>query len=233
MNPSEIIRGLEENWDPGIVICKDFLAQRGLTLLDHPETILARCTSESVTNASEAQFVLATILWTGMLGTVDRREAVKWCCQAAEAGYLPALTMLAGFYQSGAPGIAVDITQALRLLQQAASSGYAPAFGYLATAYLHGLGVHEDRKRGLAYLRQAAEAGHVLSQCELGVQLMQSGDSVLVVEGVQWLRAAADKGLSTAHNMLAEIFETGVPGVTPNHIEAERHREAARMLEED
>jgi len=231
MERSEILKGLTESRDPGIEICQKFLAARDLGLNDEAHATQARCRSEADAGSSEAQFVLATLLWTGLLGITDRETAVTWCNRAANSGYAPAQTMLSGIYQSGGPGVSKDLDRAIALLEQAAGSKYVPALSYLGIAYLHGLGVPENHGRGLALLNDAAEGGDVFAQSTLGSKLIESGDSALVRVGMQWLHAAADQGLASAHRSLAELFATGAPGVSADKQRAERHRVAASALE--
>jgi TPR repeat protein len=229
---SEVLKGLEESRDPGIAICKNFLSARGLKLSDDPRVVLERCYGEAPTS-SEAQYVLASLLWTGVLGTVDRAAAAKWCLQAAGAHYAPAVTMLAGLSQIGAPGIPKDVSRAMQLLEQASDAGYAPALGYLATAYLDGVAVPQDSGKGLLYLQRAAKAGDAYSQNRLGSQLIESSDPASVTEGVAWLQAAANQNLASAHYALADLFAQGAPGVPTNSDRAEQHRRAGHELETD
>jgi TPR repeat protein len=232
VEPREVLKGLEESRDPGIAICKNFLAAKGLKLSDNPTAILGCCYAEASTSP-EAQFVLASLLWTGVLGTVDRRAAAKWCLQAAGMGYAPAVTMLAGLSQIGAPGISKDLARAMQFLEEAADAGYAPALGYLATAYMDGVAVPQDTVKGLVYLRRAAEAGDAYSQSRLGSQLIESIDPATVTEGLAWLEAAARQNLASAHYALADLFAQGAAGIPANGDRAEQHRRAGHELEND
>jgi TPR repeat protein len=57
----------------------------------------------------------------------DYAAARLWFGKAAEAGYGPALEVLAQAHMTGALGLPLDRTEALRLLRRAAEGGYEPA----------------------------------------------------------------------------------------------------------
>ncbi len=57
-----------------------------------------------------------------------------------------------------------DFTQALEWYQRSAAQGYAPALFRLVLAIGKGRGVPADHQRGLSYLKQAAEKGHVYAE---------------------------------------------------------------------
>src|SRR5436853_7141231 len=74
-------------------------------------------------------------------------------------------------------------------------------------------------------LLEAAEAGDVLAQCNLGI-LYDNGldDNGYIVEGgrpqaVKWLLAAAEQGLPRAQVKLAEVYADG-PDLSDSHIAA-------------
>lgn len=53
---------------------------------------------------------------------------------------------------------------ALHWLRLAAAQDYADAMHWLGRCYISGNGVEKDEAQGLAWLRKAAERGHVISQ---------------------------------------------------------------------
>ena len=57
----------------------------------------------------------------------DNAEAFRWFVFAAEAGYGPAIEVVANAYLNGELGQAGDRSKALEWLQRGADAGYEPA----------------------------------------------------------------------------------------------------------
>ena len=79
----------------------------------------------------------------------------------------------------------------------------------LGYAYGHGWGVEKSRAKATKLYRQAAEAGELSAQYNLGVTLKDPR------EAMKWLRKAARQGHLQAQVILAEMYE-GQEGIRRN-----------------
>lgn len=233
MKSKEVLRSLEALRDPRVDIARSFLRKRGLDLAGNPDAVWSRCLSEAEGNNPEAQYVLFTLLLTGVLGRQDEGSAVSCCRKAAEVGYMPAIDSLGKLYISGGTSVPKDPVQGFDLLIRASGAGYPPASISLAMAYLHGFHVPQDRARGISLLRQAAESGDTMAQFHLGDELVESQDSVEQTEGVKWLEAAANRGLHVAHLALALLYQAGGGGLAANPQLAEHHLQLGQKLQDE
>ena len=81
-----------------------------------------------------------------MRGEDNYREALELAHQAAEAGSLDALWVLALAYEHSR-GVKQDYEEAFRLYKQAAEAGHAPSQANLACLYARGDGVEKDMQK--------------------------------------------------------------------------------------
>ena len=77
-------------------------------------------------------------------------------------------------------------------------------------------------------LSPAATSGDPEAQAALGTFLTLTSDDQWFLEGVEWLRSAADAGDGVAAHNLATILLSGGPGVDPDCDEAMRYLQRAR-----
>lgn len=107
-----------------------------------------------------SQFMLSEILRTAE--GADREQLGKarhWCLKAAEHHYAKAESKLASAYLSGGYDLDFDAEQGFKWMQRAAEDGDADAQGFLGLAYMTGLWVERDEKKGRRYLNEAADGG--------------------------------------------------------------------------
>jgi TPR repeat protein len=74
-----------------------------------------------------------------------------------------------------------------------------------------GVGVEKDPQLSHYWLIQGAEAGHAISQYNLGVRY-QVGTEVVtsdMTEAVKWYTKASDSGDSDADVLIADIYDNG------------------------
>jgi tetratricopeptide (TPR) repeat protein len=93
-------------------------------------------------------------------------EAIESLQGAANAGYVPAIDLLAWMHQTGR-GFENDNEGAFELYERAAKQGYAPSQYALATALETGLGVEQDPLEALVWYRAAAGQGFASAQVRM------------------------------------------------------------------
>src|SRR5881409_1954422 len=105
----------------------------------------------------------------------------------AIAGRLPAQSVKAGIdaWQRA------DYLAAIAIWRPLAEAGDADAQFNLGQAYRLGRGVPLDLSVAKIWFERAARSGHVDAETTLGLLIFQNGDRV---EGLKWLKAAADQG---------------------------------------
>lgn len=136
----------------------------------------------------------------GVLALRDGDDALRWFAMAAESGYLPAQTTLAG--------LLADMQD-----WDGAARWYAAAAGQGDAGAAHSLGVLHDRgfmgsdARGQAerWFRQAADAGHIPAAFALGALLAERGQP----EATEWFARAAEAGhVEAQFNHAQNLTET-------------------------
>lgn len=233
MDRLEIIRGLTEIRDPDFMFARNYLADARIDLITAPVDALAWLERQATAGVHEAQFTLAKLLTTGVLGKIDQTSAFEWCTRATAGGFEPAFVLLSAFYSEGWAGVQRDDARALSLLHQGAEAGYAHAMALLATAYSEGIRVAKDTDKGHFFLRQAAECGDATSQLHLGRELLEAKDAQQQMEAIRWIRTAAKQNFSSAHRELADLYWKGVVGLPRDETKARFHRQKADELEQD
>lgn len=77
-------------------------------------------------------------------------------------------------------------------------------------------------------LSPGASSGDTDAQAALGTFLTLTSETSPFLEGVEWLRSAADAGDGVAAHNLATILLSGGPGIDPDCEEAMRYLQRAR-----
>ena len=119
----------------------------------------------------EAQYRLGRLYEAGEAGLArDLTQAVIWYTRSAEQGFAPAQNNLATLYASGQGGVDKDPARAVFWYHKAALKGHAIAQYNLAQCYLQGLGVHQDVRKGQAWLERAESHGFLVEHSELDLR---------------------------------------------------------------
>ena len=166
-----------------------------------PEVLAAVALSATPTEATPSTDIAATegnsLLEraTDLLDRGDDRgvEALK---RAADLGHAGAQLRLAGLYEDGGLGVAVDETESRNWARRAAEGGDARAMHYYAMQLYNGFGGAQNRAAALGWLKRAAEAGRVDSQYNVA-RLYELGDQGVTknpVEAFKWYMIAARRG---------------------------------------
>src|SRR5437899_419203 len=104
MKRADVIAGLTEIRDPDFLFSREYLATAGIDLETQPADSRQLLETRATGGEVEAQFVLAKLLLSGLVGPIDRITALEWCQEAVQKEYPPALALLAGFYSEGWAG---------------------------------------------------------------------------------------------------------------------------------
>ena len=141
----------------------------------------------------------------GMLGImllsgdhVDKNpeEALGLLKKAADKHYGPALGELGALYVSG-DHVERDVEKGLELMREGSLLGSLKAQYALGMRYETGVQVEKDVERSRRYYRLCAARGAAPCQLQLGKLLLDTD----AVQGVAWLRLAADQGQSEARTL--------------------------------
>ena len=131
-------------------------------------------------------------------------QAIRWYQRAADAGDTGAMTSLGLIYQSRR-GRDAD---ALRWLQKAAKAGDVSAMRALSHSHFLGHGLEKNAAKALIWAQKAAtaEPDQIMSYILAKTYLRGKVTPVDLVEGVYWLRKAADAGSVYAMRTLSDFY---------------------------
>lgn len=144
-----------------------------------------------------AQLTLAKLYEEGVGVEQDDGLAQIWYLKAANQNDPKAQFYLADFYQERN-----QYAQAVYYYRKASDQGYTKAKYALAMNLIAGTGVVKDETQAQQLLREAAEAGHVESQLQLGQDLLAKDQPT---EAKKWLIQASDQQNKTAIALLEDL----------------------------
>jgi TPR repeat protein len=167
---------------------------------------------------AEALAALGWMYQEGMGRPTDLKKAADFYKEAAEQGYAPVDTIVAGVYLQGKLG-EVNRAEAERLLTKAAERGYAEAQVSLGELFDEYTGrknpTGKDFKRAQPWYQKAADQGHGRALYRLGlIQLDGKGVAKNPVEANRLFQASVQKGtddfLKGLYNDLGYVYERGL-----------------------
>lgn len=133
--------------------------------------------------------------------------------QAADLGYVPAMTELGALYSFG-KGVPRDDQIALGWQLRAAEQGNPEALFRLGLIHGAGRGVPQDDQIAGAWIKKAALQGHTTAMFLLAMLHEDGvGVSASMVEMVRWLEAAAAQGHVVSMFYIGLIYADGEDGV--------------------
>ena len=130
--------------------------------------------------------------------------------RAAATGFAPAQLHLAGLYQDGLNGVAVNPSEARLWARRAAETGDAKGMHAYGMYLFEGAGGPKDQAAALTWLRKAAEKGLVDSQYNVA-KLYESGDEAIRPDPEQaykWYLIAARAGDGDAQSAVERLRGT-------------------------
>jgi TPR repeat protein len=217
--------------DGHFLYARRFLNDAGFDLETSGSEARNWCLGRADQGDTQAQYVSAELLSTGLFGPMDKNEALTLCKSAAAAKFAPALLLLASFHEAGWGGLTPNLDEATKLMDQAASMGYGPAMSALGHLYLANDDSPKHRELAMRNLRQAADLDDPGAQATLGRLLIESGTPTEIHEGLGLLHRAAEQDLGHAHRMLGYYYKGGQFGLPRDETKADHHFSRADELE--
>lgn len=120
---------------------------------------LARCLELAEAGDLGAQYEVAKLSLSGIVGQGNLERGLKWLRTATDQGHAMALTDLGRGYLYGLKGLQQDTAQGLALLEQAMQAGESEAFEILGRAYYFGQELPVDRRRSRDLIDRAIALG--------------------------------------------------------------------------
>lgn len=105
-----------------------------------------------------AERALGHLMMLDCTGLQDKAGGAEWLQKAADAGDLPAQSLLAWAYMNG-QGVAQDDSKAFALFRKAAAAGNPQAEADLGYLYMSGRGVARDGYQAMVWSVKAGEQG--------------------------------------------------------------------------
>jgi TPR repeat protein len=165
---------------------------------------------------TQAQFLVAGYEWTGNNIPRNLEDAAALFKAVADSGSAIAQADYATCLWSGS-GVAVDRDEALSWFRKAADQGEVSAENFLGRAYAAGDGVERDPDQAIYWYRKAAGQGSAPAQFEMGAAYFQGiGTPEDHAQGLDWFRKSAAGGDTQAAGVLAQIYEMGASGISPD-----------------
>ncbi|KAL4087312.1 hypothetical protein PRIC1_013206 [Phytophthora ramorum] len=167
-------------------------------------------------------FAYADALSTGEGTRKNEKKAFELFMKCAESGVPPAYMNVSNMYTSGT-GTKKNEVEALKWLIKAAEAGDPSAKSRLGEYYSFGRGgVQKNQPRAVQYYKEAATAGVITAQFNLGY-LFLTGDGVPqdALQAEALFRRAAEKGFVMAMINLAQMYTSGY-GKVPKDVETAR-----------
>ncbi len=166
---------------------------------------------------------------SGKKGFVNDKAAVYWLEKAANAGYAPAQAEMGQRYFNG-DAVYKDYDRAHYWLELAAQQGIAAAQSELGLIYQLGLGREVDLDKAMSWFEQSAAQEFPMAMDNLANLIIAKQDEKRYPEAAQLLMSAAEQGLKSAAEKLAEFYDTGT-GVEKNPEQAAAWRAQAQRLD--
>jgi len=131
---------------------------------------------------------------------VTAGQEVDWLSQLARSGDAGAQMQLGLAYLNGRYGVTPDPVTGRYWLSAAARAGNAYAADAVANSYASS---NHQLQQALPWWQMAARGGNADAQLHLGEYRLNTGEDQ---QAINWLRDAADRGDSRAHEELASLY---------------------------
>jgi TPR repeat protein len=147
-------------------------------------------------------------------------ENLDWFLKLALSGAPDAQNQVGMIYESDAEEMTPNLKVSLHWYGKAAEQGHDGAQYNLGRMLFHGLGITQDRDRGLEWIQKSAAQGFADAQLFLGL-CYEEGNGVpqSYSQAADGYRKAAEQGKEVAQYHLANLYKKG-QGVEKNMDEA-------------
>lgn len=166
---------------------------------------------------AESAYLAAKICYDADSILLEWEACAAWFTKAAEAGYVPAQTLLGELYSYGGCGLTEDSDKALYWLEQAAEQGVTEAMIGAGDVCVD----RDEREAAERWYRKAYDAGDEQAMYKIGM-MYRYGDDGEVPDGgkaVMAFAAAAGEGSREAMHELGLMYELGA-GVEKDEAKA-------------
>jgi len=151
----------------------------------------------------EAQFNVGIIYQLGQGTEINLTKAFHWYLKAAEQGMPDAQLYVGKMYQNG-QGTEINLAKAFHWYLKAAEQGVPDAQNYVGGMYYFGSGTEKNVVQAEKWLKKAVAKDIPQAQTVLGMLYLQS-EVKDFIQGISWLKKAADQGYIDGKNMLQAI----------------------------
>lgn len=166
---------------------------------------------------AESAYLAAKICYDADSILLESEACAAWFIKAAEAGYVPAQTLLGELYSYGGCGLTEDSDKALYWLEQAAEQGVTEAMIGVGDLCVD----RDEMEQAEAWYRKAYDAGDEQAMYKIGM-MYRYGDNGEVPDGgkaVMAFAAAAGEGHGQAACELGRMYLDG-EGVAKDEAKA-------------
>jgi TPR repeat protein len=209
----------QETAAPDEAVADSLTAAPGAMLTD-PSALEAQYSAAADEGQVWAQTRLGVLYARAENDPARWQKAVRLLQLAAGQGDAEAQYELAGMAAAGR-GMPVSDVEAFGYMKEAAARGLADAQYQLAAMYSGGRGTAVDKAAAVEWGRRAAAQNHIPGQFSLGCLLIESDDTAMKTEGVDWLKRAAAAGSRQAALFLAAALARGEFKLAKNEGDAE------------
>jgi TPR repeat protein len=166
--------------------------------------------------SSYAQLEYARLILRGARNESEVQVAFDWVRRAAEGGNESAKALLGRMYVQGF-GVAADVPRGMALLAEQEREKLPDVFNELGIIYRSEKSGMTDKAKAAEYFKRGAELGQREAAQSLAVML-HTGEGVPVdlKQAIHYYELAVKSGFPDAMNNLAEIYQHGEGGISPN-----------------
>ena len=149
--------------------------------------------------------------------SVDHYKAVSYFKQLADNDVPSGQFKMGLYYELGDGGLEADSAKAIDYYQKAAAQGHGEAMCYLGDFYRIGQYLPLDKAKAFELYTQAHESGEEMGTYYVGRSYLEGcGVEIDTIAAIPYLKAAAAEGVGNAAYKVADIYNYGRAGITPD-----------------
>ncbi len=149
--------------------------------------------------------------------SVDHYKALSYFKQLADNDIAAGQFKMGLYYELGDGGLEADSAKAIEYYRKAADQGHGEAMCYLGDFYRIGQYLPLDKQKAFQLYTQAHESGEEMGTYYVGRSYLEGcGVEIDTIAAIPYLKAAAAQGVGNAAYKVADIYNFGRAGVTPD-----------------
>jgi len=193
---------------PSIMLLANFYeGQFGFAELKNLNEAINQYSKAAGLGNAGAMATVGSRLLSGDKSIRDEKKGREWLKKAIEAKEYAAYLALGDYEEN----VKKDLKAALAEYERGKDVGQVDCMTRAASFYIEGKGVEKDVDRGVAILKQAAEAGSPIAHFSIAASVL-SGEKPDLLAGYGHLLAAANGNLVEAQNELGLLYLSGKLG---------------------